>query len=297
MASQMSNPAPNPAGWPDRDGGKETNTSACRCGLGAFTLIELLVVIAIIAILAAMLLPALARSKQQALIAKCLSNDRQLIVAWLLYASDNNGVLVQNNALDTTEYNAGHTWILGDMQRWPDLTNLVDIENGKLYPYNGNPGIYKCPADSVPYQINGTGQGYNRTRSYSMSGQMNGGYAYDPNVPCNVKESDILHPSPSKAFVFIDEAACTINDGYIFIKVPNHIYADIPAAWHDKGNNLSFADGHAEHWPWYDPQTVANAAWTGNSAGFTSPPYYMTAYPTSRDFPRLAYAYGTTNNY
>src|ERR1035441_436415 len=95
---------------------KVTNRRDGGFSRDGFTLIELLVVIAIIAILAALLLPALARSKQQAFIAKCLSNDRELTLAWLMYASDNNGVLVGNAPLDTPPYTNGQSWIMGDMQ-------------------------------------------------------------------------------------------------------------------------------------------------------------------------------------
>jgi prepilin-type N-terminal cleavage/methylation domain-containing protein/prepilin-type processing-associated H-X9-DG protein len=288
---QVSSALPSePAAWPGAGGDKARAVAWC-CGRDAFTLIELLVVIAIIAILAAMLLPALARSKQQALTAKCLSNHKQLILAWTMYANDNNGVLVENNPLGTVPYNLGQAWIEGDMQELPDATNLTDIINGKLYPYNGNPGIYKCPADVNPYHINGSGPGYNRVRSYSMSGQMNSAYAIDPNFPCHVKQSDILHPSPSKAFVFVDEAACSIDDGYLALVVTSHEWQNLVAAWHDNGDNFSFADGHAEHWSWHDQLTLTLAAYVG-----PSPPYYATAPPNSRDFPRVADAYSSNNN-
>jgi len=280
--------------------------SSVPSGRGAFTLIELLVVIAIIAILAAMLLPALAKSKQQAYTTKCLGNHRQLAVAWTLYASDYNGVLANNAPLGSGPYINGQAWIMGNMQILPDMTNLADILSGQLYPYTPSPTIYKCPADVVPYQVAGSGPGYDRIRSYSMSGQMNSAYAsaatdaMDTNFPCNVKEADILRPPPSKAFVFIDEAACTIDDGYYAINLNNanfglYVWQNVVAAWHDNGDNLSFADGHAEHWTWYDPQTIKNAAWVGNSTGDTSPPYNIVAPFHSRDFPRVQNAYSTTN--
>jgi prepilin-type N-terminal cleavage/methylation domain-containing protein/prepilin-type processing-associated H-X9-DG protein len=271
---------------------KEGGASACQRGPEAFTLIELLVVIAIIAILAAMLLPALARSKQQALTTKCLSNHKQLVAAWIMYAGDYNGRLVPNNALngqyDNT--NVDLTWILGNMQAWPDITNLQFIMDGRLYPYNPSTGIYKCPADEVPWQIDGTGPSYSRVRSYSMCGQMNGGYMMDASFPCNVKESDIVHPRPSKAFVFLDEAGCTIDDGYYAIDVAEPLWQNFVAAWHDKGDNLSFADGHAEHWPWYDQltSTIANYG--------SYPPPNFRAPPNGRDYPRVANAYSSLDN-
>ncbi len=274
---------------------KEADTSAFCAGLRAFTLIELLVVIAIIAILAAMLLPALAKAKQQAITTKCLSNHRQLELAWNMYASDNNGVLVRNDPYLTPGYDSNLIWILGSMQVYPDLTNVADIINGKLYPYNPNPALYKCPADTLPYQINGTGPSYIRTRSYSMSGQMNGNDPMDPVFPSNVKESQILHPVPSQAFVFLDESACTIDDGYYAISIPNQNWQNAPAAWHDNGCNFSFADGHAGRWSWFDQQTITTAAWVGNPAGYPAPPYFMPAAPTPHDWPRMVNAYSTTN--
>jgi prepilin-type N-terminal cleavage/methylation domain-containing protein len=85
----------------------------------AFTLVELLVVIAISTILSSMLLPVSAKSREKAWITKCLSNQKQLTLAWVLYASDNNGVLVQNNPLGTAPYAEGMAWILGNLKVLP----------------------------------------------------------------------------------------------------------------------------------------------------------------------------------
>jgi prepilin-type N-terminal cleavage/methylation domain-containing protein/prepilin-type processing-associated H-X9-DG protein len=244
-------------------------TPAFRFGAG-FTLIELLVVIAIIAILAAMLLPALARSKAKAMTTGCLNNLKQLEVCFHLYATDNQDILPPNNSITGFTGGSDTTSSLASGISWcPDHartdTNSVDLQSGLLFQYNRSVAIYHCPADRSQVE-DSTGQllPMLRNRSYNMSQSVNGYPEYlqalGPigNLPSWKAFSTIRTPSPSQLFVFIDEHPDTLLDAQFGNPVGMPYYPimwfDLPADRHNQGACLSFADGHVERWRWIAPK-------------------------------------------
>ncbi len=226
------------------------NTTKPNLFRQGFTLIELLVVIAIIAILAGMLLPALSKAKAKAQSIACLSNGKQLGLAWFMYPNDHEDKIVPN-----TIGGGPNSWIPANnanVDSLPGATNVLAIQTGLLYAYNTSPGIYVCPGDDFKLK----GRPFKRVRSFSMNGQMNSDVDWvNPKYKNYRKYGDINSPSPSKALVFIDESTKTLEDTYFAIQVDNKVWQNDPSARHNKGANLTFADGHSEIYKWLEPKT------------------------------------------
>jgi prepilin-type processing-associated H-X9-DG protein len=243
-----------------------------------FNLVELLVVICTLALLAALLVPAMASSALDSGAAKCMSNLRQVTAAWQMYANENTGVFAYNE-----EGGNPPAWIYGneDYSGAPFNYNtnyLVNPQYAQLGPYAKTAEVYKCPSDT---SLSAGTHGVPRMRSISMNAAVgfnsgaspegqgawlpseygNSGVSGGPYL-CYFREQDLGHPSPAGLFLIIEEDADSINDGAFQFTMPESpIYThwiDIPAKRHANACNFSFADGHVELHPWQMPQAIPN---------------------------------------
>jgi prepilin-type N-terminal cleavage/methylation domain-containing protein/prepilin-type processing-associated H-X9-DG protein len=247
-----------------------------------FTLIELLVVIAIIAILAAMLLPALSRAKQKAQGVACMNNTKQLTLGWIMYAGDNNdrtARLYANGNDSGSVIVASTNWCGGNMHLYPSCTNTQPLMAGQMFQQVNNVKVYHCPADNTTSRfVDARGDATLRVRSFSMS-QTFGEGTWLPNTRFRTynKVGNIVKPSDT--WVFIDENEVSINDAafaVVMTTTPSRAtIEDIPSGRHGGSTGMSFADGHSVIHKWksivtytsipgassVDPGAVSDMSW------------------------------------
>ncbi len=245
-------------------------------------MIELLVVIAIIAILAAMLLPALNGAKQQAYVTNCLNNQKQLCLAFVMYSHENNDVMPPRYFQGVDMYGGGY-WpgpnpSITKSMTLPQAVAAVQagMSKGPLWTYCQNFGVYHCPGDlRFKNRVPGVHWAYD---SYSKVDGMNGDFWTIPSI---VKLSQV--PDAVRALVFVEEAdSRNYNLGTWVMNVDTHTWVDSLAVFHSVKSGIGFADGHAEGHKWLEDTTIAAASAAQNN--LDTPFYWAKKTPRDRDF-------------
>ncbi|HWX20970.1 MAG TPA: prepilin-type N-terminal cleavage/methylation domain-containing protein [Candidatus Binatia bacterium] len=230
--------------------------SGCR----GFTLIELLVVIAVIAILAAMLLPALAKGKDAAKRIQCTNNQKQLAMVWTMYATDNNDSLVSNGMHDPPD-TVTRFWVQGAFYNLQDNTNttyLLDPGFALFANYLQNTKVYVCPSDRGTVKV--FTLSYPKIRSYSLNAYLGWLGAWDTRMSTAykifTKYSQLSAKMPQGTFTFIDVNPDSICWPYFGMYMTKDSFFNFPNSSHNRGGVLAFADGHVERHRWMDQRTI-----------------------------------------
>lgn len=230
-------------------------------GPAAFTRTELLVVVTVIGLLALLHWPAEANTRTSAQLVGCLGNQRQLALAWQMFADDNGGQLPLNgDNVNPPPWVSGYMDFASGNRNNYDTTLLLNPTKASLGPYTRDAAIYRCPADGSLVRSNLAT--VPRIRSYSMNSALGNANAFwlpSPPYRAYQRVSDLVSPPPSRLWVFIEEHADSINDGQFAVTMPTSAaqtrFVDFPAAWHNGAASLAFADAHAELHRWIDPRT------------------------------------------
>lgn len=231
--------------------------------LSGFTLIELLVVVAIIAILASMLLPALSRAKTQAKRIQCLNNEKQLLLTWTLYASDNRELLVPNGG-GQPRTSGPYLWVLGDnhayMPAFADPQFLINPQYALFAPYLRAAQTYKCPADLSTIKYLGTNTP--KIRSYALNcyvgapaGSLDEPFRMSADAKVFLKSSDLAAAAPGERFLFIDVNPANLCTPAFGVNMDQDVFFHYPSCLHGGAGAVSFADNHVETHKWLDPRT------------------------------------------
>ncbi len=207
-----------------------------------FTLIELLVVIAIIAVLMAILMPALNRVREQGKRAACLNNVKQMALAWIMYADDNDNKIVNGNTSTGSHNKDGTCWVYWSGRSVSEEARIEGIQRGLLYEYCPNIKLYKCPTG-----IRG------EVVTYAIVDALNG-YDAIPGAEGQIVKNRTQIRKPGQRAVFLDEGRLSPASWTIWYDQER--WWDQITARHGDGTNFSFVDGHSEYWKWKDPRTL-----------------------------------------